>query len=166
MEIDFKKLREPFMPFDVEWRIQQAGQSNGKIWAKVLCYVTNRAIMDRLDEVAGPGNWQNHFNAAPGGGVMCGISIKIGGEWVTKWDGADNTQVEAVKGGLSGSMKRAGVQWGIGRYLYKLEEGWAECFPDRSSTHKGSFKDKQSGKTVWFTWNPPALPQWALPEVK
>ena len=31
-------------------------------------------------------------------------------EWVTEWDGADNSQVEAVEGGLSGATKRAAVQ--------------------------------------------------------
>src|SRR5690606_39028946 len=45
-------------------------------------------------------------------------------EWVTKFDGAENTAVEAVKGGLSDSMKRAAAQWGIGRYLYTLESVW------------------------------------------
>src|SRR5690606_35268028 len=45
-------------------------------------------------------------------------------EWITKWDGAENTDVQAVKGGLSSSMRRAAVQWGIGRYLYRLPSPW------------------------------------------
>ena len=49
-----------------------------------------------------------------------------------KWDAAENTQVEAVKGGRSGAMKRAAVQWGIGRYLYNLEEGFAQTSLDKS----------------------------------
>ena len=97
-------------------------------------------------------------STAPDGGVLCGISIKINNEWITKWDGAENTDIEGVKGGLSGSMKRAAVQWGIGRYLYNLEENWAIV----------SDNGKFSGKTrdnKWFNWDPPALPAWALPKI-
>ena len=47
-------LRIPFPEEDIEWRIQQSGLSNGMPWALVLAYVTNRAIMDRLDDVVGP----------------------------------------------------------------------------------------------------------------
>lgn len=53
---------------------------------------------------------------------ICGISIYNSDlkEWITKWDGADETNIEGTKGGLSDSMKRAAGQWGIGRYLYDL----------------------------------------------
>ena len=122
-----------------------------------LAYVTNRAIMNRLDEVCGPENWKNEFKAAPDGGILCGISIKIGDEWVTKWDGAENTDIEAVKGGLSGAMKRAAVQWGIGRYLYKLEESWINA--NENGAYRGKTKD---GTT--FKWDAPSLPAWALPK--
>jgi hypothetical protein len=90
-----------------------SGKNNNGIWAKVLAYVTNRAIMKRLDEVCGKAGWRNEYRDIPNnGGVECGISIKVEGEWITKWDAAENTQVEAVKGGRSGAMKRAAVQWG------------------------------------------------------
>lgn len=158
--MDFKKLREPLMPSEIEWRVGRSGISNaGKPWAMVLAYVQNRAIMNRLDDVCGPENWKNEFLPAPAGGVMCGISIKCDGEWVTKYDGADNTQVEATKGGLSDSMKRAAVQWGIGRYLYNLESGWANISPN--GKYKGEAKN--GGKKEYFKWDPPALPSWAIP---
>ena len=155
------RLRDPFAPEDIEWRLQTAGEKNGKIWGKALAYVTNRAIMDRLDDVVGPANWQNTYSPGPNGGVVCGLSIRLTddtgrSEWVTKWDGADNTDVEPVKGGLSNAMKRAAVQWGMGRYLYDLEEGWA-------NVHEGG---RLSGKTregKWFKWDPPTLPDWATP---
>ena len=50
-EHELDRLRDPFAPGDIEWRVQTAGEKNGKPWARVLAYVTNRAIMDRLDEV-------------------------------------------------------------------------------------------------------------------
>ncbi|MLS89826.1 recombinase, partial [Salmonella enterica subsp. enterica] len=118
--MDLNKFDAPFNPEDIEWRIQRSGKMHdGKVWALVLAYVTNRAIMKRLDDVCGKAGWRNEYRDIPNnGGVECGISIKIGSEWVTKWDAAENTQVEAIKGGRSGAMKRAAVQWGIGRYLY------------------------------------------------
>ena len=155
--MDLSKLKDCFEPSDIEWRLQQCGKgSNGKIWGMALAYVTNRAIMNRLDEVCGPENWKNEFKAAPDGGILCGISIKIGDEWVTKWDGAENTDIEAVKGGLSGAMKRAAVQWGIGRYLYKLEESWI------NANENGAYRGKTKDGTI-FKWDAPALPAWALP---
>jgi hypothetical protein len=159
--MDLSLLKKPFPADEIEWRIGRSGvKSDGTPWAMVLAYVTSRAIMDRLDEACGTENWCNEFKAAPEGGVMCGISIRIGQEWVTKWDGAENTDVEAVKGGLSGAMKRAGVQWGIGRYLYGLEEGFAKIHEGGKNRAKAKAKD---GRDIAFKWDPPALPAWAVP---
>ncbi|MFE4125394.1 Rad52/Rad22 family DNA repair protein [Kosakonia sp. YIM B13605] len=159
MELD--RLDDPFTTDDIEWRIQQAGKNNNGIWAKVLAYVTNRAIMKRLDDVCGKAGWRNEYRDIPNnGGVECGISIKVDGEWITKWDAAEQTQVEAVKGGRSGAMKRAAVQWGIGRYLYNLEEGFATVSPDR----KPGFIYARSKDVGAFYWLPPSLPSWALPK--
>ena len=158
-EIDFRALQEPFAADEIEWRLQQAGEKNGRIWAICVPYVTNRGIQARLDEVAGPANWKNQFKPGPGGGVLCGLSVRVGDEWITKWDGAENTDVEGVKGGLSGAMKRAAVQWGIGRYLYALEEGFAQV------SDRGKLRGKTKQGTD-FKWDPPQLPVWALPPVR
>ncbi len=160
-ETTLDRLRDPFAPEDIEWRVQQAGEKNGKPWARVLAYVTNRAIQDRLDEVLGPENWQNAFREGPAGGVVCGLTLRVeradgSAEWVTKWDGAENTDVEPVKGGLSNAMKRAAVQWGIGRYLYDLDEGWARV-------HEGGRFSAKAKDGAWFKWDPPELPAWATP---
>lgn len=161
--MDLDKLDEPFSPNDIEWRIQQSGKtSKGECWAMVLAYVTNRAIQKRLDEVCGKQGWKNEFTPAPDKGVMCGISIKIDNEWITKWDGAENTAVEAVKGGMSGSMKRAAVQWGIGRYLYQLEESFAKCVTEKPKDQNGWVRAKTKDGTI-FWWQIPTLPSWALP---
>ena len=162
----FAELSKPFPSSDIEWRVQQSGiAGSGKVWAMVLAYVTNRAIQNRLDEVCGPMGWKNEYQHTDKG-VMCGISIWCSErkEWVTKWDGAENTDIEAMKGGLSGSMKRSAVQWGIGRYLYKLESGFADCFDGKQGKHRGQAKPKGGGRPVYFSWNPPRLPEWALPE--
>lgn len=167
--MDLNKLKEPFAPSDVSWRIGQVGKNReGKIWAKVLAYIDNRNIQDRLDEVVGPENWRNEYTVGPAGGVLCGLSIRINNEWVTKWDGAENSDIEAVKGGLSDSMKRAAVQWGIGRYLYDLGENWADVFSDRrEGSHYANCKIKVEGKEDWasFHWLPPRLPAFAVPTI-
>lgn len=155
------RLQEPFPSKDIEWRVSRAGEKNNNPWAMVLAYVTNRAIQERLDSIFSCFGWRNEYKEGPQGGVICGISVKFDDEWVTKWDGAENTAVESIKGGLSGSMKRAAVQWGIGRYLYNLTENFA--IVSAGGKHRDSFKDK-SGKKVFFKWDPPTLPSWALPE--
>lgn len=99
-------------------------------WERLAFYADNRAVMSRLDDAVGVANWKNKFKHGPDGGVICGISIYIGGEWVTKWDGAENTDIEKVKGGLSNSMRRAAVQWGIGRDIYSLPSIFLEHDPN------------------------------------
>lgn len=119
------ELARPFAPEDLEWRLQKAEES-GK-WGIAVPYVTNRAIQARLDEVVGPENWYNDFKPWHGNGKkeaqICGISIYFEerGQFITKWDGAEDSDIEPVKGGLSDSMKRAAVQWGIGRTLYNMD---------------------------------------------
>ena len=163
-------LKKPFS--EVEWRVQSSGISRAadqKPWARVLAYISNRDIQERLDEVCGPEGWSNEYRKGPDGGVLCGISIRVKPElsekdwdtaWVTKWDGAENTAIESVKGGLSDSMKRAAVQWGIGRYLYKLEAGWAQIVTKGT---KNAHSGKVKGSNEYFYWLPPELPSWALP---
>jgi hypothetical protein len=168
--MDLKQLVEPFPPSDIEWRVSRSGIKNDKVWATVVAYLTNRAIMERLDEVCGPANWRNEYRPWDLGspGVLCGIAIKIGDEWVTKWDGAEQPaekggmQLVAVKGGFSNAMKRAAVLWGIGRYLYDLPEGYATI--EENGRHYQPASKKTGKEVPAFKWNAPALPKWALPE--
>ena len=55
-------------------------------------------------------------------------------------------------------MKRAGVQWGIGRYLYKLPTTFAEF------NASGSRKTRIEGDP--YKWSPPKLTEEFLPPVK
>lgn len=170
---DLARLADPFEPGDLEWRVQSNGVKGGRVWAIVVPYITQRAVYDRLDDVCGPENWRNEFQPTPSGkGTLAGISIRVDGEWVTKWNGAGDPEVsgglsagDAVKGGLSNAEKRAAVSWGIGRYLYRLEASFADTFPPNSN--EGLFRGKVRGKggasDTAYRWNPPRLPDWALP---
>ena len=152
-----EQLAAPTREDELEWRIGQSGvDRNGKPWAKILAYVTNRAVQQRLDDSFGPAFWQNEFRES-GDGYLCGLSILIDSVWITKFDGASCTQVEPLKGGLSDSMKRAAVQWGVGRDLYARGETWAETSTDRQNGegwHYAKAK-QQSGPDVTFYWRAP-----------
>jgi hypothetical protein len=161
-QIDIDLLKAPFPPENIEWRVQRSGLTNGNPWAFVLAYIDNRAILNRLDSVCGVANWKNEFKTGPDGGILCGISIRCDGEWVTKWDGAENTDIEAIKGGLSNSMKRAANQFGIGRYLYDLEGTFANIHP-KGEKQGVAIDKKNNNKKVYFKWDPPLLPMWAIP---
>ena len=170
---DIKKLSRKFNEEEIEWRVQQCGMtSNGKAWAMIIPYITSRAIMQRLDDVVGAGNWKNEFTVSPcGAGYLCGISIKINDEWVTRWDGAKtevNGGIDPVKSTISSAMKRTGVQWGIGRYLYQFDAQFAdaELCDYRSNTKDGyNFQQGTNKKGVkfGFQWKAKALERWALP---
>mgnify|MGYP003489787045 CR=1 FL=1 len=169
-EINLRRLAEPFEESDVEWRVGTTGlrSSDRKPFCLVVAYCTARAIQRRLDEVCGPANWRNepmtvHELRTGPIAMQVGISIRIGDEWVTKWDVSDPTDIEPVKGGFSGAMKRAGAQWGIGRYLYQLQETFAEVSEEfQKGWERARLPKDNGGGTIY--WKPPKLPSWALPK--
>lgn len=107
-----KQLKNPFDPRLVKWRVGGGGKS--------LAYIDARDVMKRLDDVLGADRYQTKYVPIDGG-FVCELSIKFGDEWITRSDGANNTKVEPVKGGISSALKRAANAWGIGRYLYYLD---------------------------------------------
>ncbi len=160
-----KQLRAPFDEDQIEWRAAQCGATkDGKPWVQCLAYITNRAAMDRLDAVFGLFGWQNEFKDLPNGGVECTIKVWDDGkqQWISRSDAADQTDIEATKGGRSSAMKRAVVQFGIGRYLYDLDATFGTVL---SKKENGAiFQKGKEGKFDSFYWMPPKLPSWALPE--
>lgn len=126
MPLDLAALAAPFPPAEIEWRV---GSTTGdKSKGMALAYLTARHVMDRLDTVCGFANWQDRYEFH-GTRTVCYLSIRIGDEWVTKADGAGDSDVEAEKGAISDALKRAAVKWGIGRYLYDLASPWVEIEP-------------------------------------
>ena len=125
-----RELARPFAPEDLEWRLQKTLED--KLRGIAVPYVTNRAIQARLDDVVGPDGWYNEYKpwhrAGQKDSQLCGISIYFPERgFITKWDGAEDSDIEPVKGGLSDSMKRAAVQWGIGgRVLYSMDTVWVD----------------------------------------
>ena len=131
--IDFDALSAPFEPSTVHWRpgyIKQGGKEG-----IALAYVDARDVQDRLDAVCTPGGWKcEHKEVA--GRLVCTLSLRIlredgSYEWVGKEDGAGDTAIEGEKGGLSDALKRAAVQFGIARYLYRLPDVWVKINNNR-----------------------------------
>lgn len=140
----FDELAKPFPENKIHWRIgaTNAKRTNGRPTKGVpLAYVDARDVMDRLDFVLGPGNWQCRY---PFEGC-CELGIKVDGEWVWKSNGAGKTDFEGEKGQYSDAFKRAAVMFGIARYLYGLPNIWVDL------DERGNPKNK------------PELPEWAKP---
>lgn len=165
------KLSEPFDPKDIEWRLGQVNVRDGQVSSAIaFAYITRTAVLRRLDEVLGPHNWRVEYREWHPErkdneiAQLCGISVKIDGEWITKWDAAADTDFEGVKGGISDALKRAATCWGIGRYLYDLPEGWVRIV-ERGTPGAlyGRHDDKKTGRSYTFYWVPPKLPPAALP---
>lgn len=127
-EDKLKRFREPLQPNEVIWK---AGEpTKKKNMSKVMPYIDNRAVLNRLDDCFGAGGWQNKLREVKDG-FIAGLMLKNDeGEWLTRWDGAGLTDFEAVKGGISDAQKRAAHQWGLGRELYSYPDVYVYHAPD------------------------------------
>ena len=134
--MDLTKLKEPFPTAKISWRVGATNvnrQTEKLNWGDKpvgipLAYIDARDVMERLDEVCGPENWDNDYPFK--GCCRIGINTNRGmgdkANWVWKSNGAGETDVEADKGQYSDAFKRAAVLWGIGRYLYDVPNIWVE----------------------------------------
>jgi hypothetical protein len=158
------ELKKPFAPEDIEWRVQK--RSKDKQRGLALAYVTARAAQERLDSLITKGliiSWNANYKSVDMGttpqyrngaevqipikGFLCTIALTISDTLtIARSDGANCTDFEPFKGGVSGAFKRAASAWGIGRYLYNLDTPWVPI--------------DQYGNIV----RKPNLPVWALPE--
>tara|TARA_R100000655_G_scaffold36699_2_gene71128 strand:+ start:82 stop:561 length:480 start_codon:yes stop_codon:yes gene_type:complete len=99
-----------------KWRIQSIQYNK----ATCVAYIDARDCMDMLDKVVGAENWQSMYYTEDNK-LFCRIGIKAGlTDWVWKSDTGSESNVEKEKGKVSDAFKRACVQWGIGRFLYRL----------------------------------------------
>jgi hypothetical protein len=119
-----RKLREPFDPQDVDFRVQgRANDQTGR--TQVFAYIDARAVQDRLDAVVGAGSWS--FDWTPlvvddGEVKVAKGTLTVYG--VSKSDAGSASNFEQTLGAVSHCFKRAAVHWGIGRYLYNLPAIW------------------------------------------
>jgi hypothetical protein len=131
-----QQLRAPLPSKQISWRVGR--KANNETLGQALPYVTPRDIQNVLDDIVGPANWRNSFQASNLGAgfpsVIATLELKLDGVWIAKSDGAqvdsfkedgeNNSKEMAIKGAYSDAFKRAAVMWGIGRYLYEFEAPW------------------------------------------
>ena len=119
-----ERLRKPFNPDDVEFMAKGKPGPSGK--SQVVAYVDARCVQDRLDAVVGAGAWAFEWQPisidSKGDVSVAKGTLTIHG--VAKSDVGTASNFEASLGAVSHALKRAAVQWGIGRYLYDLEKTW------------------------------------------
>ena len=128
-----------FPPNRVEWKPQRV---NGRD-ALAVAYIDARDVMGRLDEVVA-GDWEFRWepvgNDVQGRLTVCGVTREDVGE---QGDGSFGATRKAA---VSDALKRCGVQFGIGRYLYDLPAQWV-AYDERK---------KALAET-------PQMPDWAIP---
>lgn len=129
-----EKLQAPFHASEIKFFATALTKDKTK--GKVAPYADARAFMERLDNVLGPENWSTAYEVLDQTrcAVECRLSIKVGDAWVTKANvgypnegkDADNADKEPLKAAYSDALKRACVEWGVGRFLYdmKLKQDW------------------------------------------
>jgi hypothetical protein len=128
-------------PFDIG-ELHGREQGGTKLW-----YIDARAVMDRLDDLL-PGAWEDTYRpvtlpiripidekgkqVGPSrastwieksvGGMVCDLTLHLpSGRTITRSGVAQVTDIEDLKGAESDALKRAGVKFGIARYLYYLD---------------------------------------------
>ena len=158
-----EQLKAPFPEDKIHWRV--GATTKDKTKGIGLAYIDARDLMDRLDEVVGAENWQAEY-PFPGCcriGIFMPTGVTVQSQldgslreapaycWVWKSNGAGETDVEGEKGQYSDAFKRAGVLWGVARYLYDLPNTWVAIEP--------------SGRSYKLSKRP-TLPAWALPQGK
>lgn len=115
----FGRLCAPFEPHQVKI-LSKSGRN--------LSYITSRTLMNRLDEVCGPAGWSPEYRMNADG-LTCKLSLLVPDQepgewkWMAKEDGGGfagmASEEDNEKSGYSDALKRAGVAWGVARYLYR-----------------------------------------------
>lgn len=140
----FEQLKAPFPPEKISWRV--GSTKKDKSSGLALAYIDARDVMQRLDDVVGGGGWQVRYSHADKK-TICELSLLVPAydyndtnrrEWITKSNGAGDSDIEAEKGAISDAFKRAAVLWGIGRYLYELPNVWVDL--DTYTNAKGDIQ--------------------------
>ena len=110
-------LEKPFS--EVGWKIQATNSAKDK--GLIVAYIDARDVASRLDETGL--EWSDSYSVhvmADAWVVECRLTV--GG--VTRTDVGTGDGDEAAKSAYSDAFKRAGVKFGIGRYLYEIPTTW------------------------------------------
>ena len=124
----WEMLREPFAPEELQWRIEALSQDKRR--ALVVPHIDAKALLDRLDEVVGTHGWHDSYevlqaplsSAAGIYAVKCRLTIMD----VCKEDVGEG---HSFKAAFSDALERAAVKFGVGRFLYPVDQQWVDHDP-------------------------------------
>ena len=174
MQISPERLKEvrgllaaAFDPAEIKWRVTatstQQTRHGPQKRGQLVAYADQRAYTDRLNQVFGEWGWtrsydvqvaQNFERRAPSDRTQTAIAAKVvvvstvtihglgshtgvGEEWADDQNAATRAEAQA--------FKRACACFGLGRYLYNLDQRWVDLDQHNRPLHT------------------PTLPDWALP---
>jgi len=134
-----KALSAPFKESEVSWVVVATTNKNtpqmSELWAP---YLEADPIIDRLDDVLGPGGWSLDIEAAGDRAAICRLTIlgvtKAGAGQIA----ADQKTDQPFKAAATDALKRAAVLFGIGRYLHKVQNEWRKPTADGSRPKRGA----------------------------
>lgn len=155
----FTQLAEPFDPSQIKWRVTHTTHDSSR--GAVIAFADPRAYTDRLNQLFTPSGWTRNYDVTTVSAVSrqkrdkiiqtgkvlvtCTLTIaRLGTHSGSGEQWAD--EQNAMTAAEAQAFKRASSCFGLGRYLYDLQETWVPL-------------DGQ-GKPTRL----PALPDWALPK--
>ena len=138
------ELAKPFPFSDIEVKCQSFSDKSST--ALATPYINARAAQRRLDEVFGPEGWSFEVRETTGSkGIIGRLTVFVDGKAIVREDGSEYSDIEPLKGGISGAFKRCFSQLGA-RSLYDVDLGWFAC--DSS---------EYNGKKKFKGWKPDSL---------
>ena len=129
------------MPFD-DWEVKSMERGT-----TMILFVSATTVMNRLDEVVGPASWTASYQQLARG-IQCKLTITLpSGEQVAREDCGGyhgmNDPGDDEKSGFSDALKRAAMNFGVGRYLWQngvpafAREAFNAAVCDRKLLHCG-----------------------------
>lgn len=112
-------LSEPFPPEELQWRVEALSKDQRR--ALIAAYVNHKAVLDRLNEVAGVQSWHDSYEVLQAAGfyaVKCRLTIME----ITKEDVGEG---DSLKAAFAEALVRAAAKFGIGRF----QQQWVDYDP-------------------------------------
>ncbi|GGJ70379.1 Rad52/Rad22 family DNA repair protein [Deinococcus aquiradiocola] len=120
-----RRLRRPFPPATLRWKLQTRPQEGTDPFATVVVYVDVRTVAAHLDDVV-PGQWSTEYVLPPVTVGWPAVECRLTVCGVTRSDvgtvepgarpGSDTKDL------YSDALKRAAVQYGVGAFLYRFPQ--------------------------------------------
>lgn len=116
-------LNEPFPPEELQWRVETLSKDQRR--ALIAAYVNHKAVLDRLDEVAGVQSWHDSYEvlqAPPQAAGFYTVKCRLTIMEITKEDVGEG---DSLKAAFAEALVRAAAKFGIGRF----QQQWVDYDP-------------------------------------